>query len=95
MRDLDGSSDLNALKVSELKDELEARGIYDKKLRLKKDLVDALQAVCFHQVNCLPNFESMSRPWWRRIWAHWHALDKAFFGVDQKGCSYLGTVLMC
>lgn len=46
MRDLDSSSDLNALKVSDLKDELEARGIYDKKLRLKKDLVDALQAVC-------------------------------------------------
>jgi hypothetical protein len=42
MRDLNSESDLNALKVPELKEELEARGILDKKLKLKKDLVEAL-----------------------------------------------------
>lgn len=45
MRDLNSESDLNALKVPELKEELEARGIMDKKLKLKKDLIDALHDV--------------------------------------------------
>jgi hypothetical protein len=45
MRDLNSGSDLNALKVPELKEELEARGIMDKKLKLKKDLIEALHEV--------------------------------------------------
>lgn len=45
MRDLTSNSDLNALKVPELKEELEVRGAMDKKYKLKKDLIDALHKV--------------------------------------------------